>query len=179
MRFTVAIRLSDSLYRLWNVWLEKLGMLEINFEKYVPMSKERQQNRAVKNARLSQTPRNPSRPLRMTGHEIQTVVILKVNCWRVLLVHLCSKHQGGNIFLSMESWACEILINSGAICLLAIYLTHSVTGGQEGPDRLDSHSILTPALGNRKGLTAVAMLGFSFLCGSQKEVSPCDLLLTE
>lgn len=61
------------------------------------------------------------------------------------MVHLCSEHQGGNIFFSTEWWACEILINRGAICLLAVYLARSVTGGWEGPDSLDSDSILTPA----------------------------------
>lgn len=56
------IHLWDSLYRLRNVSLEKLGMLEINFEKYIPMFKERLQSKAVKNARLSGTPLEPKLP---------------------------------------------------------------------------------------------------------------------
>jgi hypothetical protein len=37
-------------------------MLEINFEKYIPMFKERLQSKAVKNARLSGTPLEPKLP---------------------------------------------------------------------------------------------------------------------
>lgn len=48
-------------------------------------------------------------------------------------------------FISTESWAYEILINSRAICLFAIHLAHLVTSGEEGLNSFGPHSILISA----------------------------------